>query len=371
MPIEDFEGRWRSRNEWDGAITIEIKGVDGRPAVRTFYCGTDEAADISGVDLAEDRLCFVARWAAGRTTTYTLRWSDGHLEVHGAADVTDILEKLPQPDSWQRRRSGILHIVPGRLAFHEMQQAIERSGRGDCVDFFPDDLSCGPIASDDPAARRDWWASFGYAAETWDATDFWQRIATTIDRLVIWFGRHSAFEHAFFLALAERLGDRPYSVVDVTKLPEPGPDGAVRDPVFAVLLVPEADLVGLFDTERAISAEGREEVARRWRTLKSENAPYRIVTEAGLVSAPVDVFDADLLAQATTEWRQTTQIVGHVMVQWMEPYIQVGDMVLFGRIDALIKAGKLIERGDAASRWEHFVRLPGASPRHLSSEETI
>ena len=46
---------------------------------------------------------------------------------------------------------------------------------------------------------------------------FWQRVETTDQRLVIWFGRHCESELAFFLNWTETLGDRPYDIVDVTR----------------------------------------------------------------------------------------------------------------------------------------------------------
>ena len=52
-----------------------------------------------------------------------------------------------------------LHIVPGPSTAGVLGQALRDAGRAEAVLACPDDLSCGPIDSDDPAARVAWWAS--------------------------------------------------------------------------------------------------------------------------------------------------------------------------------------------------------------------
>jgi len=114
---------------------------------------------------------------------------------------------------------GTLHIAPGDSAGGSLQSAIRDSGRNEEVLRNLDDLSCGPIDSDGPSVREAWWARVYETEEVrGDLRAFWGRIGTNDDRLVIWFGRHSASELAFFLAFADRLGDRPYDIVDVTDL---------------------------------------------------------------------------------------------------------------------------------------------------------
>ena len=105
-------------------------------------------------------------------------------------------------DGTHRWRSGILHIAPGHSAGHSLRHAIRTSGRTDDVINFRDDLSCGPIDSQASSARARWWGSMydEYGEHDVDFDGFWQQIMSTPDRLVVWFGRHSAREHAFFLA---------------------------------------------------------------------------------------------------------------------------------------------------------------------------
>ena len=89
------------------------------------------------------------------------------------------------------------------------------------------------------------------------------------------------------------------------------------------------------------------------------NAPFRVVTPTGLVSAPVDHFDPLLIERATPEWRKIARVVGDTMGYNIEPYMQVGDLMLLERVVALIDEGKLLAAGDPWDMHSCRVRLPG------------
>jgi hypothetical protein len=181
-----------------------------------------------------------------------------------------------------------------------------------------------------------------------DFESFWNRVTTTDNRLVIWFGRHSALELAFFLAMADRLGDRSYDIVDVT---------GARSPAISLVLTNR--LRTLLGTERPITAQERAEARECCRRLRVENAPFRVVTPTGLVSAPVDHFDALLIERATPEWRKIGRVVGDAMGCNLKPYWQVGDLMLRARVVALVGEGKLLADGDPWDMRSCRVRLPG------------
>lgn len=238
-----------------------------------------------------------------------------------------------------------LHIAPGDSAGGSLCQAIRGAGLNEEVLRFRDDLSCGPIDSDDNSARIAWWARFYDIADvTSDFETFWNRVETTGDKLVVWFGRHSASELAFFLALADRLGDRPYDIVDVTG---------------TVAIIPDNRLATLLGSERPVTAYEREEARRQWRQLQRENAPFRVVSPTGLVSVPVDHFDSLLVEQATRVWQRMARVVSAAMAYSSEPYSQVGDLMLLTRVVALVEAGKLLADGDPWDMRACKVRLPG------------
>jgi hypothetical protein len=254
-----------------------------------------------------------------------------------------------------------LHIAPGDSVGGSLVEAIRDAGLNDEVLRFRDDLSCGPFDSNEPSARAIWWSQFYEEFEVDDTlADFWQRVANTDDRLVLWFGRHSARELAFFLAWVDRLRQRPYQVIDVTgqRLPYTARDGSTQlsEPAQAASIVSTEGLRSLLGTERLITSQERDENAQSWRRLRNENAPFRVITDVGLRSAPIHHFDTLILAHATAEWQKQGRLIGTVMVEdW--PYLQVGDLMLRMRVVALVEAGKLLTDGDP---WDitSRVRLP-------------
>ena len=213
-----------------------------------------------------------------------------------------------------------LHIAPGDSAGGSLLMAIRNAGRDDEVLRFRDDLSCGPIASNDAAARASWWEAFYDASEV-EATlrSFWDRAISFEGRLIVWFGRHSASELAFFHAWADRMTARTYDIVDVTgrQVSFRQRDGSfVVRPAPHVSILRHETLQSLFGTERPITAE------------------------------------------ATAEPRTVARVVGDTMGHNAEPYCQVGDLMLQARVAALAEAGKLLAEGDP---WDmrSRVRLRG------------
>jgi hypothetical protein len=259
-----------------------------------------------------------------------------------------------------------LHIAPNHSAGASLVRSIRDADRDDEVLSWPDDLSCGPIDPGDPAERAEWWARF---YEDWgievELRAFWQRVAAADERLVVWVGRHSAQELAFLLAWADLFRDRPYYLIDVTGLQFPftRQDGcaALSEPAKSVAIVNADGLRSLLGSEQPVIGAQIAEARRRWRVLKLKNAPFRIVTNTGLVSASVDHFDPLLLAQATTEWRKVAYVVGAAMGFNSEPYYQVGDLMLLTRVVALIDEGKLLADGNPWDMQSCNVRLAGKS----------
>jgi hypothetical protein len=249
-----------------------------------------------------------------------------------------------------------LHIAPGDSAAGSLLQAIRDVDLDDEVLRFPEDLSCGPIESDTPSARAVWCAQF-YEAEEVEARlrKFWDRVTNADDHLVVWFSRLSASELSFFLALADRLGERAYDIMDVTdrRLPRGLPIGSIQ----LVSIMQPDNLRSLLGKERPVTAQERDKNSRQWRQLQIENAPFRIVTEIGLVSTSIDHFDPWLLAEATSDWQAVRRVVARAMILNSEPFFQVGDLMLHTRVVALIAQGRLLADGDS---WDvsSRIRLP-------------
>ncbi|WP_280950226.1 DUF3658 domain-containing protein [Rhizobium sp. WYCCWR10014] len=114
----------------------------------------------------------------------------------------------------------------------------------------------------------------------------------------------------------------------------------------------------LFGRERNVSANEDILNQRRWEKLMADNAPFRVVTADGLASAPIDHFDALLLAQANSEWKKVAFIIGNALGLSSDPYLQVGDMALHERVINLVEEGALIADGDPSEMRTCQVRLP-------------
>jgi Protein of unknown function/Domain of unknown function (DUF1835) len=255
------------------------------------------------------------------------------------------------------------HVAPGDSAGGSLRQAIREAGLDDEVLSFRDDLSCGPIDSDEPAARLAWWAQFveGFEEDN-DLQTFWDRAEGCNDRIVVWFARHSARELAFFLAWADRFRDRSYDILDVTgqrwPIVRPGGSTTQSEPARLVSYLPPYALKLLLGRERTITPHEREESSRHWQRLKRENAPLRIVTTEGLASTSIDYFDSLLLQCATARWQKAARVIGEAMGRSSEPYYQIGDLMLLMRMVALIGEGKLLAHGDPWKMRFCEIRLP-------------
>lgn len=114
----------------------------------------------------------------------------------------------------------------------------------------------------------------------------------------------------------------------------------------------------LIETARPITSREREEARSLWRRLRSENAPFRVVTPHGMESAPIDYFDHLLLRHATKAWRRTISLVMETAISNSEPYDQVSDLLLLLRVVALVTEGKLLADGNPRNMHTSRVRLP-------------
>ncbi len=248
-----------------------------------------------------------------------------------------------------------LHIAPGDSAGGSIVQTMRELGRDDEVLRFLDDLSCGPIEPDLPSVRATWWEPYYEEREIeGELKAFWDRALTTDERLVVWVSRHSAREYAFFLAWVDRLGERPYSVIDVTGRTLPGQ----TRPLSSVGYMPPYQLKAVLGSERALTGKEKVDARRLWLQLRKENASFRIVTPEGMASAPVDYFDPFLMAHAKTEWQRSLRLVHETIGTTSEPYHQVDNIMLLARVVALVSEGKLLADGDPWDMIKCRVRLP-------------
>lgn len=255
----------------------------------------------------------------------------------------------------------ILHIAPGVSAGMSLQQALHDTQRDDKLLVFCDDLSCGPISPEDLETRALWWQKQGgWPEDQTDLDTFWDQAERAEDQIVLWYGKRSARELAFVHAWAARLENRPYKVIDVTglRVPNHRSNDGLTPPLKAVAVAPPEGLATLFGQEKTLTETELHALQEHWRLLKSENAPFRIVTQDGLQSAPLEYFDQFLLNETTSEWQKLDFVIGKTLWRNIEPYFQVSDGTLLNRTIALVNSGKLIADGNPSDMKTCHIRLP-------------
>ncbi|NKY31360.1 DUF3658 domain-containing protein [Nocardia gamkensis] len=97
------------------------------------------------------------------------------------------------------------------------------------------------------------------------------------------------------------------------------------------------------DSGRAVGKLERDELAERWRTLQAENAPLRVVTDAGLSSVPGDYFDQSLLEHIPATPTPMARVIADTMGAQRFP---VADYILHLRLMDMIDDGRITAEGD-------------------------
>ncbi len=270
----------------------------------------------------------------------------------------------------------VLHVAPGDSAGGSLIQALRLAGEdGENVLSCMDNFSCGPISSLVPADRSRWWGQFweGYATPEAEGrlAEFWKRLDDWDGKLVLWFGLYSAAEVTLLHVLADRLRERPVFLADVTghqyaytrRL-----DGkpALGGPAEAASLVQPEGLRGLLGKERQATDRELTNLGARWQALVQENAPFRVVKNGVLISAPLDYFDEALLGAAKPTWQKLARVIGETLVSDAAD-LQVGDLLLLARAVALVEQGRLVANGDPWEMRSCEVRLPETRPTGRSA----
>lgn len=262
----------------------------------------------------------------------------------------------------------IRHILFSDSAAHSLGEALRQVGCKDRVICLPDDLSFGPINPPDPVAREEWM----HRELKFELTDeerpidqvesFWNEALAARGRRIVWVSKRAAQEFAGFLEFVWRAGQGNCDLVAFAGDAVVSPRGSGGRAIVLSEL-PSYHLASTRYWDRAVSLERAERKRYRasWARLRDENAPLRILTEDGLVSAPITYFDDLLIACTIERWRKSARVIGETLVSFMDgPFHQVGDFVLAARLRALIEAGRLEGKGDLGKMRFSEVRLPGS-----------
>jgi Protein of unknown function/Domain of unknown function (DUF1835) len=260
-----------------------------------------------------------------------------------------------------------VHVLFSPSAAGELRRALAESGRADRVISSFDDLSFGPINPPDGRLRAMWVEEeLGYS--DWEdavagTTEFW-REAVASGRKIAWISRRSTLEYAGFLEWLWRLGDGACEVADLTdvEVVGHGEDGRSTPPRLALslALLPTDQILDnrLLDRVQLLAPEVRRRYRDMWAGLRAENAPLRVISSHGLVSAPITFFDLALLSCATGKWQSIARIVGEALANEMEDaLLQTGDLLLCARVRALVESGRLESRGDLHDVQRCEIRL--------------
>jgi hypothetical protein len=261
----------------------------------------------------------------------------------------------------------VRHIVFTGAGAETLRDALREAGRPGDVISFPDDVSVGPIQSQDVADRDSYWVDvdprWGEAPIAPRLSEFWRQSLSPDVELIAWTSRRCSWEYAGFLCWLSRLGGRPAKVVDLTDVVSKG-----RLTFLGMLKPDEFRDLKPWEAATPIDGPSRVEQQGLWRKLQAENAPLRIVEGGTLRSAPHSEFDDALISHATDSWQPAARFVGHVIGHhFIDDDIQpVIDIFLAIRLSALAADGALEGRplpakpGRAAPYGYEF-RLPSTA----------
>jgi hypothetical protein len=243
-----------------------------------------------------------------------------------------------------------LHVTFDSTSADSIREALAACGRGDEeIVFSLDGFNFGPIEPDDAHTRSRWLdTELGpfdhdqYATVAPSSEPVLQASLAARQAPIVWLSRSDAHSVAGFLWWLSHIGKQDVLLIEASAFP----------------LVPPAEIPAFFGKERALPDAERAEHIARWGRLKAENAPLRILTEDGLVSAPIEVFDASLLKHVRPEWRKMARVIGGFLgYQTEEPFWQTGDFVLASRLRTLAKAGAVEWQGNLNDIRHGEVRL--------------
>jgi hypothetical protein len=256
------------------------------------------------------------------------------------------------------------HVVFTLSAAGSIREVLRQIGEEKAVIGFPDDLSYGPINPSSSLSRQAWIEeTFDLDLGEWlqKAELFWERATSPEIVPIVWVCRNDPREFAAFLEFVWRRNDAVFSVVDITDAKVTLRDSESFTPLSLSILMPSQIIEGqLLDRKSALSANEVSEYRKLWQQLMIENAPIRVIDQRRLISAPITIFDDDLLSSVTEHWQNAARIVGETMARLLlaSPGRVVGNMLLWARVRALASEGVLEIVGEGEERNSKVRRAP-------------
>jgi hypothetical protein len=262
------------------------------------------------------------------------------------------------------------HIVFSDTFAASLSTALRELGCDDAIACLPDDLSFGPTNPSDPATRFKWIRK-ELAPDLNDGswqpnriTKFWKVAFAPAKRRIAWVSQRAASEYAGFLDFVSRSDNADCDLVafDTDGVIRRGPNGHVTaGRAICLSELPPYHLAVARYWDRAVKLDSaaRERYRANWAQLRKENAPLRILSDHGMVSAPITYFDELLVSCTIDRWRKAARVIGEALCSFTDgPFSQVGDFFSAGRLRVLVQTGRLEGRGNLTGPRFSEVRLP-------------
>jgi hypothetical protein len=212
-----------------------------------------------------------------------------------------------------------LHVTFGASAAGSLKQALATLEIAETIAFLEDDYSIGPINPGHAEQRAEWERAELDESDprsiSAEVTDFWESVSAWPSKLVAWMSSRSVRELCGLHALLSRLPDAKLDVIDVANV-DFRPDNAPQYDERQAFAIVRADRIvehSLTEFAKPFSDVERMSSLKIWNQLRTENAPLRVLTGAGLSSAPITYFDDRIRALITNEWQRSARVVGAML----------------------------------------------------------
>lgn len=245
-----------------------------------------------------------------------------------------------------------LHVTFGYSAGHSLKIALATLGINEEIAILGDDFNMGPLDPGDAEQRAEWEREeLGDADEpialSGDVIEFWQKVSTWPGTIVAWMSSRCVVELCGFHALLWHVPRATIQVIDVADFDFARGNATKYDERQSFAIVRDERIVelSLIDFARPLSDVELASHRKTWSRLRAENAPLRVLTEAGLVSAPVNYFDDRMRALITEDWQKCARVVGNMLASVSSGFLREfsSDTFFFVRLLNLIDDDKDVE----------------------------
>jgi hypothetical protein len=264
----------------------------------------------------------------------------------------------------------VVHVVFSMSGAGSLRRALEQVGCNERVIGQPDDFSFGPINEEGNFARLAWAQDELAYDSYWDVLEFdnlfWGEATSANVHPVVWVNRRCAKEYAGFLQFLSQVPHSGFKIVDITGVIFSNGKGTFVAHSIGEIAPEQIAEARLVERQAHLSTAEIESYRTAWRKLRAENAPLRVISADGLVSAPITYFDDVISSFVRENWTKCARVIGEVLTdQACSPFWQAGDLLLYARLRKLAEAGVFEYQGDLSSMRHSEVR------RALKSENQL